>query len=109
MTVMRPLKTMFRDGHERRSYARAIIVAERLLADPGLVEEGRKYLDRFIKGDVHQQSIYVLWTKTLELPPAEIAERLLADDASGENLRATAPVFTVIHADEVRDLIASSL
>jgi hypothetical protein len=103
-----PLKTTFRDGHERRAYARAVIVAKRLLADPGLVEEGRKYLDRFIKGDAHQRNIYVLWTKTLELPAAEIAERLLADDSRGESLRATAPVFSVIHADEIRDQIATS-
>jgi hypothetical protein len=107
MTVVRPLKTTFRDGHDRRSYARAVIVARRLLADPRLVDEGRKYLDRFIKGDAHQQSIYALWIRTLELSPAEIARRLLADNSSGEQLRATAPVFAVIGADEVREQVAA--
>jgi hypothetical protein len=98
------VKEIFRDGHERRSYFRAFLLAKRLIDDPGLVARGRAYLDRFVRDDPRQSHIYNLWSETIGLPVEEIALRLLADDLRGEALRESAPVFVVIPAEEVRAL-----
>ncbi len=94
-------KCEFRDRYELRSYVRAVLVAERLLAAPELIERGRAYLDRFVKDDPRQRDIYRLWTEVLQLPIAELAGAMLADDPRGTTLRETAPVFEVIPVEAV--------
>jgi hypothetical protein len=94
-------KCDFRDRHELRSYVRAVLVAERLLAAPELIERGRAYLDRFVKGDPRQRNIYRLWAEMLQLPVGEIANAMLADDPQGALLRETAPVFEVVPVEAV--------
>ena len=98
------LKRTFRDAHERRVYFRAFLLAKHLIDDPELVARGRAYLDRFVKDDPRQSHIYKLWSDAIQLPVEEIALSLLADDARGEALRESAPVFVVIPADEIRAL-----
>ena len=98
------LKSTFRDAHERRAYFRAFLLARRLIDDPGLVERGRAYLDRFVKNDPRQRHIYKLWLEAIDLPVEEIVLGLLTDDARGDALRESAPVFVVIPAEEVRAL-----
>jgi hypothetical protein len=94
-------KREFRDRYERRSYVRALLVAERLLAAPELIERGRAYLDRFVKDDPRQQNIYRLWTEVLQFPIHELVSAMLADDPRGASLRETAPVFEVIPVEAV--------
>jgi hypothetical protein len=94
-------KREFRDRYELRGYVRAIIVAERLLAAPELVERGRAYLDRFVKDDPRQRDIYRLWIEVLQFPIRELAAALLADDHRGATLRETAPVFEVVPVEAV--------
>jgi len=101
-----PLKRDFRDRHERRAYLRACLLGQRLLHDPALLERGRAFLDRFVRGDPRQRRIYAMWTDALALPVDQLVDRLLADDAHGAALRETAPVFVVIPAAEVRALEA---
>lgn len=96
-----PPKREFRDRYEFRSYVRTVLVTERLLATPELIERGRNYLDRFVKDDPRQQNIYRLWTEVLQLPVRELVSALLADDHRGSTLRETAPVFDVIPVEAV--------
>ena len=95
-------KERFRDAHERRSYAKAMLIAARLMEDPDMANDGQAYLDRFVRPDQRQSGSYALWTRTLRLPVEEIARRLLADTPEGELLRDTAPVFSVIQPSELR-------
>jgi len=102
------LKRDFRDAYERRAYLRACVLGKRLLAEPVLIKKGRTFLDRFVKPDPHQQHIHALWTDALGLPVEELVLQLLSDDARGETLRETAPVFIAISADEIRALERSA-
>jgi hypothetical protein len=97
-----PMKERFRDSHERRAYLRSVLVAERLLENPELVGQAKRYLDRFVRRDPRQASAYALWRKLLEQPAEEIALRLVADSPEGAVLRDSAPVFTVITPAEFR-------
>ena len=98
------LKSTFRDAHERRTYFRAFLLAKRLIDDPRLIERGRAYLDRFVKNDPRQRHVYKLWVEAMQLPVDEIVLDLLTDNARGNALRESAPVFVVIPAEEVRAL-----
>jgi hypothetical protein len=98
------LKRAFRDKHDRRAYLRAYILGKRLLENPALLEKGRVFLERFVKGDPRQRHIYALWMEALSHPVDEVVARLLADNEQGAALRETAPVFVVVSADEVRAL-----
>jgi hypothetical protein len=101
------LKREFRDGYDFRAYARAILLARRLLEKPDLVRRGRSFLERHVRTDPHQKRIYELWTETLQLPVDELVGRFLADDERGAALRETAPVFVVIPPEDVRALAKS--
>ncbi len=83
------------DRNKVRSYELARIVAARLLENPALVEEGRKYLERHLKHDPAQRAYYELWSGLIDLGAEEVASRLLADSPEGELLRDTRPVFYV--------------
>jgi len=102
-----PLKAEFYDRHEWRAYLRMVEVARRLVDAPELLERGRDYLEKFVRGDPHQKHIYQLWRAALALPVEDIARHLLADDERGAALRESAPVFVVISAAENRQLWAS--
>jgi hypothetical protein len=97
-------KRTFRDAHERRRYCRTVLTVTRLLANPDLVGAGRNYLEQFVRDDPRQRRVYRLWDQIIQLPVEQIALRLLADDAQGEALRESAPVFTVIPPQEVQAL-----
>jgi hypothetical protein len=100
-----PMKELFYDAHERRSYLRAVEIAKRLVDDPSLVARGKEFLERFSRRDPHQTAAYRKWSKILrDAGPEEIARMLLQDSAEGAELRETAPVFVVIHEQEARRL-----
>ena len=88
------------DRNKAFSFELARVVAERLMADGSLIEEGRRYLDRHMRDDPGQQRYYRLWSKLLDLGPEAIASRLLADSAEGALLRDTRPVFYVVSGAE---------
>jgi len=99
------------DRNKERSYELARIVAAKLVENPALIEEGRKYLERHVKGDPGQHRRYELWIGILELNVEEIAARLLADSAEGQLLRETRPVFYIPSNAErqaVRDRVRHS-
>jgi hypothetical protein len=83
------------DRNKERCFALAQLVAEKILQNPALIAEGRRYLDRHVRGKSAQQPYYDLWVKVLELAPEEIASRLVADTPEGALLRDTCPVFYV--------------
>jgi len=87
--------TMHWDRNKERCYSLALLVAEKISQNPALIAEGRRYLDRHVRGKSAQQPYYELWMKVLELTPDEIASRLVADTAEGALLRDTCPVFYV--------------
>jgi hypothetical protein len=95
----------FRDRSELRSYARAVLLAKRLLDDPGLISKGQSFLERFVATDPQQHRIYDLWSHAIRLPIMVLVRDLLSDDERGAYLRETVPVFTVIPAEEVRGLL----
>lgn len=98
-------KQDFRDRSELRSYARAVLLAKRLLDDPGLISKGQSFLERFVATDPQQRRIYDLWSNAMQLPIMVLVSDLLSDDERGAYLRETVPVFTVIPAEEVRGLL----
>lgn len=97
-------KHAFRDRAEVKAYARAILLTKRLLEDPTLVERGRSYLDRFVSKDPNQKRSYDLWIIMLATPLEHFVPQFLADNDDGAFLRETAPVFTVVPPNEVREL-----
>lgn len=88
------------DRNKRRSYELARFIAAKLVECPSLIEHGRAYLERHVRPCPNQSRYYELWSKVLSLEPGEIAERLTADDAEGDLLRDTRPVFYVLTNEE---------
>jgi hypothetical protein len=97
-----PLKSAFYDRHERREYLRTVEVAKRLIDTPSLIENGARYLERFVKDDPNQRSSYLLWTAMIERSVEEIARSLLEDSPRGAELRSSAPVFHVFSPEDLR-------
>ena len=89
-------KSSFRDAHERRSYARAIEIAKRLVDDPSIVRAGEAYLEQHVRPDPHQDRYYRLWRSLLAQPAEEIAAAMLEDSDRGSEIRNSAPVFVVL-------------
>ena len=100
-----PRKVRFYDLNERRTYEVTRAVAARLVDDPGLVEAGRQYLERHMRGDPAQGRAVAIWQRLLRRSADEIARMLLEDTAEGALLRDTQPVFCVLPL-EVRQSIA---
>ena len=91
-----PTKIDFHDRSKKRSYDLSRRVAVRLVDEPGLVENGRAFLERLVRGDPHQSRYYMLWTDLLRQDVRQIVRQLLADTAQGDLLRDTQPVFVVM-------------
>jgi hypothetical protein len=82
-------------------FKRALLeeVCRRLTAEPRLIENGRRHLERFTANDPRMSKHYALWREVIELPVPELCARLLADTAEGEMLSASCPVFVVLPED----------
>lgn len=98
-------KTRFHDAHDRRTYARAVEIAARVLENPSLMNQGRAYLERFVRVDPRQARSYSLWLDVLAGGAEHVALALIADDERGAYLRETAPVFTVITPREAVPMV----
>ena len=102
------MRTQFRDRQDRLAYLKACEVARRMRKDPSLVEEGRRWLERFMAPDPHQAAYVALWREVLRHPAAEIAALLEEDSERAQLLRETAPVFSALLPADAHRLVQAS-
>lgn len=95
-----PRKADFHDRNKRRSYELTRWVAARLIDDPGLVANGRSYLERWVRPDPAQSHAYRLWTDLLDQDVGQIVRQMLEDSPKGDLLRDTQPIFAVMSQQE---------
>ena len=95
-----PVKTDFHDRSKRRSYDLTRRIAVHLVDDPGLLANGRAYLERCVRPDSAQARYYALWADLLGQNVRLIVRQLLEDSPRGELLRDTQPVFVVLPSRE---------
>ncbi|MGA3004440.1 MAG: hypothetical protein ABSE20_22220 [Acetobacteraceae bacterium] len=97
----------FHDRHEWIDFLKASELARRILADPSMIADARRFVARRMAPDPHQRDYAVMWDELLSRPPAEIAAALTEDSPRGRLLRETAPVFGKgLTSQEVAELIA---
>ena len=97
----------FHDRHEWIDFLNASELARRILADPSMIADARRFVARRMAPDPHQRDYAVMWDELLSRPPAEIAAALTEDCPRGRLLRETAPVFGKgLTSQEVAELIA---
>jgi hypothetical protein len=87
------MKTSFRDRHERLKYLKACETARRIIRDPRLIEQARRFVEEAMAPDPHQRVYTVMWRELLGLPAEDIAAALIEDSDRGQLLRDTSPVF----------------
>ncbi|KAB7783402.1 hypothetical protein [Methylorubrum populi] len=100
-----PRKADFHDRNKRRSYELTRQVAARLIDDPGLVANGRSYLERLVRPDPAQAHAYTLWADLLNQDVGQIVRQMLEDSPKGDLLRDTQPVFTVVSPGERIEMV----
>ena len=97
----------FHDRHEWIDFLKASEVARRIVADPSMIDDARKFVAWRMAPDPHQHSYTVMWQELLARSPAEIAAALIEDSPRGQLLRETRPVFGKgLTSREVAELIA---
>lgn len=97
----------FHDRHEWIAFLKVQEIARRIVADPSMIEDARRFMQRHMRPDPHQAHYVALWDALLDKPPAEIAAALVEHSPRGCLLRETAPVFGKgLTSPEVADLIA---
>ena len=97
----------FHDRHEWIDYLKAREVARRLLADPGMISDAKRFVAAHMTPDPHQRLYAAMWRELLERDVAEIAAALTEDSPHGRLLRETRPAFGKgLTSREVADLIA---
>jgi hypothetical protein len=87
------MKTSFRDRHERLKYLKACETARRIVDDPGLIEEARRFVEAAMAPDPRQHAYTLMWRELLSRLSEEIAAALVEDSERGQLLRDTSPVF----------------
>ncbi|MEH3116086.1 MAG: hypothetical protein PGN25_00250 [Methylorubrum populi] len=100
-----PRKADFHDRNKRRSYELTRRIAARLIDDPGLVANGRSYLERLVRPDPAQAHAYILWTALLDQDIRQVVRQLLEDTPRGDLLRDTQPVFAVLSPRERIEMV----
>jgi hypothetical protein len=97
----------FHDRHEWIDYLKAREVARRIVADPSIIKDARRFVARHMAPDPHQSEYASMWRELLSRSPAEIAAALTEDSPRGRLVRETRPVFgNGLTSREVADLIA---
>jgi len=97
----------FHDRHEWVDYLKACEVARRLVADPSMIEDARRFVATRMAPDPHQRDYTLMWQELLSRPPAEIAAALTEGSPRGRLLRETRPVFGKgLTSRDVAELIA---
>jgi len=96
----------FHDRHEWIDFLKASEVARRILADPAMIADARRFVAWRMEPDPHQRDYALMWRELLARSPAEIAAALI-EDSRGRLLRETRPVFGKgLTSREVAELIA---
>ena len=83
----------FRDRNQRYGYLVACENARRILADPAVLEAGRRHLERFTRGVPQRRHAHALWSALLDAGAAAVAARLTERGGRGDYARETAPSF----------------
>jgi hypothetical protein len=103
------MATRFHDRHEWIDFLKVQEVARRIVADPSMIADARRFVEKHMASDPHQRSYALMWRDLLNRPPAEIAAALTEDSARGRLLRETSPPFGKgFTSREVADLIANA-
>ena len=80
------MATRFHDRHEWITFLKAQEVARRIVADPSMIDDARRFIDKFMRSDPHQRDYVVMWDELLSRSPVEVAaaltERMTADPAA---------------------------
>ena len=87
------MKTRFRDRHERLKYLKACETARRIVQNPDLVAQARRFVEKAMAPDPHQAAYTAVWREWLDRPAPEIAAALVEDSERGQLLRDTSAVF----------------
>jgi hypothetical protein len=87
------MATRFHDRHEWIDFLKAQEVARRIVANPSMIADARRFVEAHMEPDPHQRTYALMWLELLSRPPAEIAAALTEDSAHGRLLRETRPVF----------------
>jgi len=99
----------FHDRHEWITFLKACEVARRLVADPAMIDDARRFVATRMLPDPHQRDYALMWQDLLAKSPAEIAAALTEDSPRGRLLRETGPVFGKgLTSRDVADLIANA-
>jgi hypothetical protein len=97
----------FHDRHEWIDFLKANEVARRIVADPSMIADARRFVATRMAPDPHQRDYAIMWRELLSRSPSEIAAALTEDSPGGRLLRETRPVFGKgLTSREVAELIA---
>lgn len=100
------MATRFHDRHEWIDFLKVREVARRIVADPSMIDDARRFVETHMAGDPHQQTYALMWLDLLRLPAEEIAAAMIEDSDRGRLLRETSPPFGKgLTSREVADLI----
>jgi hypothetical protein len=83
----------FHDRHEWIDTLKAREIARRIVADPSLIADARRFVATRMLPDPHQRRRALMWQDLLGRPAAEVAAALVEDSPRGQRLRETRPVF----------------
>jgi hypothetical protein len=81
---------------ELRSIALHRAIAVAILRDPLLIEEARRRLRQRVGRARGERSYAGAWAQWLELPPGELARRIVCDDDDGRAMRQSTPFTFVV-------------
>jgi hypothetical protein len=103
------MATRFHDRHEWIDFLKVREVARRIVADPSMIDDARRFVETHMVPDPHQRTYALMWVELLRLPAEQIAAALIEDSARGRLLRETSPPFGKgFTSREVADLIAQA-
>jgi hypothetical protein len=73
----------FHDRHEWVDYLKVCEAARRIVADPSMIEDAKRFVATCMAPDPHQRDYALMWQELLSQPTAEIAAALTEDSARG--------------------------
>jgi hypothetical protein len=91
---------------DERSLAFDRLTAEKLAADPSLLEVARKNLDRWTKTCSPQvRPVLLEWREILALPVAQVVDVLLDEGPRGSRLRQSSPFAGILNQAERTEIL----
>jgi hypothetical protein len=102
------MKTRFYDRHDHIAYLKAREIARRIVDNPALIEDARRWLEEVMAPDPHQARYAAMWREVLARPAVEIAAALVEDSERGQLLRETRPIFAMITSQDVCSLMENA-